>query len=70
MATLLPCNVVVRELPEHGVEVAAMDPLAMTRLLHDPAIAEVAREAAERLTRALAAIASRREAGTELEERS
>ncbi len=49
---LLPCNVVVYAGEEHTT-VAALEPLTMTQLVADPAIEPVAREARERLERAL-----------------
>ena len=49
---LLPCNVVLSEV-DGGVKVAAIDPLV---LMPDPAFAELAAEAAERLSDALAAV--------------
>lgn len=53
---LLPCNVVVRE--EGGaVFVEAMDPEAAMGIVQNPAVREVAMEAKERLSKALAALA-------------
>ena len=56
---LLPCNVIVYETaPEQSV-VAAMAPLAALGVVGaNPALQEVAREADERLRRALAALES------------
>ncbi len=52
---LLPCNVVVRE--ENGtVYVEAMDPEAAMGIVQNPAVHEVAMEAKERLSKALAAL--------------
>ena len=52
---LLPCNVIVYEEGD-GVVVAAFDPEAAMGLANNPALAEVAREAKERLERALESI--------------
>ncbi len=49
---LLPCNVVVYE-EDEGTTVAAFDPVAAMGLAENPALEEVAREAKERLNRAL-----------------
>jgi uncharacterized protein (DUF302 family) len=54
---LLPCNVIVYEAGAGQSVVAAMDPDAMVTVVGDnPVIAEVARDARERLERAIAAI--------------
>lgn len=53
---LLPCNVVVQESEEGRVVVSIADPLAMFRLVDNADITPVAREAGERLRRALAAV--------------
>ena len=55
IAAVLPCNVVVRSLGEHTTVVEAFDPDAMTALAGD-GLAEVAAEARQRLTAALAAL--------------
>ncbi len=55
VGVLLPCNVVVRE--EAGaVVVEAIDPAAMMSVADDPALKEVADEAAERLGTAIASL--------------
>ena len=54
---LLPCNVIVYENGEHRSVVAAMAPVnAIGMVGGDPALKEVAREADERLRRALSAL--------------
>jgi uncharacterized protein (DUF302 family) len=54
---LLPCNVVVYELNPTSTVVAAMAPMAALGIVGDnPALASVAREADERLRRALDAL--------------
>jgi uncharacterized protein (DUF302 family) len=55
VAAVLPCNVVVRSLGEHTTIVEAFDPDAMMALAGD-GLAEVAAEARQRLTAALAAL--------------
>ncbi|MFC8717861.1 DUF302 domain-containing protein [Kitasatospora sp. NPDC057198] len=52
---LLPCNVVLRAVPD-GVLVEAMDPQLMVRFTGRPELAEVADEAAVRLRAALASL--------------
>jgi uncharacterized protein (DUF302 family) len=56
---LLPCNVIVYENGPHRSVVAALAPLTMVGLVGDnPEIASVAREADERLRRALTGLES------------
>ena len=49
----LPCNVIVQERAEGGVELAAIDPRAAMQRIGNPALAAVAEDVAERLARAL-----------------
>lgn len=42
IGTMLPCNVVVRELEDGKVEVAAVDPAASMQAIDNPALAAVA----------------------------
>ena len=55
LGLLLPCNVVVRRTGEVTV-VEAVDPAIMAAMSGDPALAAVAREAAERLAAVLAGL--------------
>ncbi len=55
IAAVLPCNVVVRSLDEHTTVVEAFDPDAMMALAGE-GLADVATEARERLTAALASL--------------
>ena len=52
---LMPCNVVVYE-REGSTVVSAFDPMAMVRVVSNPAIASVAREVEGRLRRVIAAV--------------
>jgi uncharacterized protein (DUF302 family) len=54
---LLPCNVVVREHPDGGSELIAVDPVAMLGLAADPALDAIGGTAAAELERALEAAA-------------
>ena len=58
LGTLLPCNVVVYETDDGDVRVEAVDPEALLGLVDDDDLAPVAAEVAERLERALEAVAA------------
>jgi uncharacterized protein (DUF302 family) len=49
IGTMLPCNVVVQELPSGGVEVSAVDPVASMQAVENPALAEIATKVREML---------------------
>ena len=51
---MLPCNVIVRELAEREIEVAAVDPLASMQAIHNRALEPIAVEIKERLERVVA----------------
>jgi uncharacterized protein (DUF302 family) len=57
IGVLLPCNIVVRQ-QDDSVLVEAVNPLGMMQVAGDPALDAVAQEAAERLQKALAAVAA------------
>ncbi len=42
IGTMLPCNVIVQELNDGQIEVAAIDPVASMQAVHNPDIAETA----------------------------
>ncbi|MGV8977309.1 MAG: DUF302 domain-containing protein [Cellulomonas sp.] len=54
---LLPCNVVVRSLPDGRTEVAAIDPQVMVTMTENAALAAVADDATTRLRAALHSLA-------------
>jgi uncharacterized protein (DUF302 family) len=56
IGVMLPCNVIVQERAEGGVELAAIDPRAAMQRVGNPALATVAEEVAKRLARALHAV--------------
>lgn len=57
LGLLLPCNVIVYEQPEGGSVVAAMAPLPTIGMIGNPGLHSVAKEADERLRKALEAVA-------------
>ena len=56
IGTMLPCNVIVQVLPEGGVEVAAIDPVASMQTVGSAALAEVAGQVHDMLKRAVDAV--------------
>lgn len=42
IGTMLPCNVIVQETPDHTVEVAAIDPLASMQAVDNPRLRDIA----------------------------
>ena len=58
IATVLPCNVVVREVAPGTTVVEAFDPAAMTAMVDSGALDEVAADARARLSAALEAVST------------
>lgn len=50
IGTMLPCNVIVQETEDGGVEVAAVDPIASMTAVKNPALADLAGTVRDRLT--------------------
>jgi uncharacterized protein (DUF302 family) len=55
VGVMLPCNVIVQALENGRAEIAAIDPRAAMERTESPALAALATEVAERLTRAVMA---------------
>ena len=53
IGTMLPCNVVVQELGENEIEVAAIDPLASMMAIESPGLVEIAGEIKAKLERVI-----------------
>lgn len=49
IGTMLPCNVIVQEVEDGGVEVAAVDPIASMQAVDNPKLQEIAVEVRDRL---------------------
>jgi len=49
IGTMLPCNVIVQEISEGQVEVAAVDPVASMKAIDNPALLEIANQVQEKL---------------------
>jgi uncharacterized protein (DUF302 family) len=54
IGTMLPCNVVVQELPDGRVEVAAIDPVASMQAIDNPRLNGAAAQVAEKLNQVIA----------------
>jgi uncharacterized protein (DUF302 family) len=53
---MLPCNVIVQERAEGGVEVAAIDPIASMQAVDNTGLAEIATQVRERLERVVTSL--------------
>jgi len=56
IGAMLPCNVVVQQLPDGGVEVSAVDPVASLGRVGNPELGKVAGVVREKLERVIAAL--------------
>jgi len=56
IGVMLPCNVIVQEMADGVVDVAAIDPRMARRQIGNPALAEISDAVAERLSRVVGAI--------------
>jgi uncharacterized protein (DUF302 family) len=56
IGVMLPCNVIVQEMADGVVDVAAIDPRMAMRQIGNPALAEISAAVAERLSRVVGAI--------------
>lgn len=56
IGVLLPCNVIVQELGDNEIEVAAVDPVASMMTVENHALASIAGEIKEKLGRVIASL--------------
>lgn len=56
IGTLLPCNVIVQELDDNSVEIAAIDPVASMAAIENPEVAKLAETVKGKLTSAINAL--------------
>ena len=49
IGTMLPCNIVIQELSENHIEVAAVNPIASMMAIQNPALIGIAREVTDKL---------------------
>ena len=53
IGTMLPCNVIVQEISEDEVEIAAVDPVASMKAVENPALFEIAKQIQEKLRKVI-----------------
>lgn len=53
IGTMLPCNVIVQEINDHEIEVAAVNPMASMQAVENPKLADVAKIVTEKLKRVI-----------------
>jgi uncharacterized protein (DUF302 family) len=58
IGTMLPCNVIVQELGENEIEVAAIDPIASMMAIENPKLAKLAGEIKHKLEKAIESLHS------------
>ena len=56
VGTMLPCNVVVQEIGDGRVEIAAVDPVASMSAIDNPQLKAIAAAVADRLKRVIASL--------------
>jgi uncharacterized protein (DUF302 family) len=56
IGTMLPCSVIIQELGNNEIEVAAIDPIASMMAIENPALADIAKEIKEKLEHAIASL--------------
>jgi uncharacterized protein (DUF302 family) len=49
IGTMLPCNVIVRETADGGIEIAAIDPIASMKAIDNPKLGEIAETIGQKL---------------------
>lgn len=57
VGTMLPCNVIVQQLDDRKVEVAAINPVASMQAIDNPALKRAASVVLDKLSRVIAALA-------------
>lgn len=56
IGTMLPCNVILRELAKGGVEVSAVDPLASMQAINNPELETIAGQVQDKLQQVIATL--------------
>jgi uncharacterized protein (DUF302 family) len=50
---MLPCNVIIQEISEGTIEIAAVDPVVSMQAVNNPQLADVAKEIQNKLRRVI-----------------
>ena len=50
---MMPCNVIVQEISEDEIEIAAVDPVASMKAIENPALLEMANQVQEKLRKVI-----------------
>lgn len=50
---MLPCNVILQELPDNRIEIAAIDPLVSMQAVDNPRLAQIAEQVRSKLRKAI-----------------
>jgi len=56
IGTMLPCNVILRELPEGDIEVSAVDPLASMQAIDNPELGSIAGQVRDKLKKVITSL--------------
>jgi uncharacterized protein (DUF302 family) len=56
IGTMLPCNVIVQELAEGKIEVAAIDPIVSMQAVQNPDLHEIADQVQKKLKKVIASL--------------
>jgi uncharacterized protein (DUF302 family) len=56
VGTMLPCNVIVREMEKGGIEVAAIDPIASMQAVDNKALGDIAHEVQAKLKKVIVSL--------------
>lgn len=56
IGVMLPCNVIIQEIPEDEIEVSAVDPMASMQAVNNPSLAKIAEEVQRKLSAIIAGL--------------
>lgn len=56
IGTMLPCNVIVQEISEGEIEIAAVDPVASMKAVDNPDLLEIAKQIQQKLQGVIARV--------------